>query len=267
MSSSHARYRPARQPVTSAQRAGCPPDCERHDRFEHAIMMTRLERQRERLPSPDHDAPPVFGPANPYDPLTRDGQIALERRERPEAATAVDRWLDATRNLWHRADPRLMTTELFAEEVKCEVHVRTQHYVYPGDPSSPFASDYHTFWTLLLRLVLPESSGIRAGLRSSPLAILEEYNTDMGWDHPDWAEYMNPGEVYSCAQPRFLAGDCFATLATSPANIREGYSDAMLRWAQDVSPIRQARRRVRRERQARGSGDGLRRSSRSARST
>ena len=88
-------------------------------------MITQRERERERLSSPDHDNVsqlPVFGPENPYEPLTWDGEDAIERWESPQAATTVDRWLDVNRSLWHRSDPRMMTTELFNETATCEIH-------------------------------------------------------------------------------------------------------------------------------------------------
>ena len=84
------------QPITSAQRAGRSPDCTWHDRFEHAVMITRSGHEREQLPSPDHNNVsrlPVSGPENPYEPLTCDREDVIVRRESPQAETAVHRWL------------------------------------------------------------------------------------------------------------------------------------------------------------------------------
>ena len=79
------------------------------------------EREHDHLSLVYHHVPalPIFDLQNLPDPLTHNVQDVTEQSEPSPAA--VDRWLNANRDLWHRAGACLIVPNLLGEMVTCEV--------------------------------------------------------------------------------------------------------------------------------------------------
>ncbi|KZV60010.1 hypothetical protein PENSPDRAFT_694654 [Peniophora sp. CONT] len=158
--------------------------------------------------------------------------------------TDVDRWLQANEAAWPRIDSRVLTTDVLRDIVDVRVEMISQRARHPLDPRDPFEIT-PPFIALVVTIHFPDHCGLPPRLWNSPRAILECWEgVRSSTDAPHWANDMDFGEVRRYTQPRCIVSDFFASLAMSHANISEGYSPAMLRWASEVTVVRQARRVV-----------------------
>ncbi|KAA1475958.1 hypothetical protein DENSPDRAFT_853346 [Dentipellis sp. KUC8613] len=148
-------------------------------------------------------------------------QIKVQRRpaELPrDSTTAVDRWLRA--NLVNRgsmqSDPCQVTTELYPEDVM--VTVRKHHTGGGGVPETGERSPTHT---LFIQITIFEDPDIEPRLRESPVGILERWDGLARVPPNSWRFFMDDWEMESFRQPRCIASELFAMLATSEDNIKE----------------------------------------------
>ncbi|VDB92233.1 unnamed protein product [Peniophora sp. CBMAI 1063] len=234
-----------------------------HNTLRATFCYLRLQHDRTYPPNDDssdddeNSAPPsrAFGPPNPYDPPTLAGERLRLRHRSLAVPTAVDRWLDANRCSWLTPDPRVMNAGLHGQLATCKVmRIFNQSYDKPETDS---------FWLLKIQVILGEDSGVRAGLRESPRAILARWAGD--GEPPDWVMHMRNGQTHTFTQPRGVLTDTYAALANNLENIDAGISPAILRWAREASPVQQMRITLRRRGRAprnEDGGTGLRRSRR-----
>lgn len=74
---------------------------------------------RDDSPTPG----PVYGPEDPFNPYTEIGRAFIERRDSGDFPTIVDQWIQANMCAWNQDDPRMLSTEMMPDKIKCTIEV------------------------------------------------------------------------------------------------------------------------------------------------
>ncbi|KAI0027268.1 hypothetical protein K488DRAFT_74674, partial [Vararia minispora EC-137] len=158
-------------------------------------------------------------------------------------------------------------TNMIPDYVHCSVEMRHDD---PADLRKAQLANDMEFYTLTLSIEIPETpiqhplrvllpqlqraatpllSFVPAHLRKSPPAILHTWSCHWGDDmeiRPMWTRRMYNRQTITFQESFAFISNLYTILATHETNISQGLSPAMLKWAWEVSPLRLARKLIRR---------------------